>query len=67
MRTNLSRLGVNSDVAERVIGHLPGGVKGIYDQHSFEPEMRRALDAWDRRLQAIVRDGGGENVVAIHG
>jgi integrase len=66
MRTNLSKLGINSDVAERVIGHLPGGVKGIYDQHSFEPEMRRALDAWDRRLQVIARDGGGKNVSHIH-
>jgi integrase len=65
VRTRLSQIGINSDVGERVLGHVPGGVRGIYDRHDFLDEKRNALDLWARTLQAIVEKKAGENVVAI--
>jgi integrase len=65
VRTRLSQIGINADVAERVLGHLPGGVRGIYDRHDFLDEKRNALTLWARTLQAIVENKAGENIVAL--
>jgi integrase len=64
-RTRLSQIGVNADVAERVLGHLPGGIRGVYDRHDFLDEKRNALDLWARTLRAIVDNKSGQNVTPI--
>ncbi|MFI5022495.1 MAG: tyrosine-type recombinase/integrase [Alphaproteobacteria bacterium] len=43
-RSLMSRAGVPSDIAERVLGHAIPGVRGIYDRHSYEAEKRDALE-----------------------
>ena len=43
-RTLLSRAGVDSDIAERCLGHSLGSIRAVYDRHSFEPEMRIAFE-----------------------
>ncbi len=64
MRTGLASLRVQDHVAEMVIGHGRKGLQRIYDQHSYEPEMREALDAWAARLRGIVSPPP-ENVVKL--
>jgi integrase len=54
VRTRLSELRVPEPVAERVIGHAAKGLLRVYDQHRYAAEMREALEAWERRLTAIV-------------
>ena len=49
-RTLLSRAGVQSEVAERVLGHVIGGVEGVYNRHQYVDEMGVALE----RLAALV-------------
>jgi integrase len=44
-RSLMSRAGVASDIAERVLGHVIPGVRGVYDRHAYEAEKREALDA----------------------
>jgi hypothetical protein len=41
-------------VIGRVLNHVERGVTAVYDRHSYDAEKRAALDAWARRLQAIV-------------
>jgi integrase len=53
-RTGLSSLGVFDEIAERVIGHLPGGIRAVYDLHRFDTEKRAALAKWEARLLLIV-------------
>ena len=65
MRTNLSKLGIASDIGERVMGHVIGGVRGVYDRHSFNDEKRRALTAWENYLSRVVGRTSGDNVVAL--
>ena len=36
-RTLMSRAGVSADVAERCLGHVIGGVRGVYDQTQISP------------------------------
>jgi hypothetical protein len=61
VRTRLSPL-ASYEVAELIIGHAKRGLARVYDQHRYEVEQRRALDAWARCLRAIV-DGSEANVV----
>lgn len=58
VRTNLSRLGVASDIAERVLGHVIPGVRRVYDRYEYVNEKRDALERWAAHLTALVaRDG----------
>ena len=49
-RSLMSRAGVEADVAERVLGHKIGGVRGVYDRHDYEAAKRDALE----RLAGLV-------------
>ena len=49
-RSLMSRAGVSSDIAERVLGHKIAGVRGVYDRHQYVAEKRDALE----RLAALV-------------
>jgi integrase len=54
MRTGLSAAKVRPDIAELTIGHTKRGIVAVYDQHGFEAERRAAVEAWERRLVAIL-------------
>jgi integrase len=64
VRTKLSALRVQTEIAEMVIGHGKKGLARIYDQHHFEPEMRHALELWASELRSIV-EPPPENVVPL--
>ena len=68
--TNLQKLGVRLEVTEAVLNHASGsraGVVGIYQRHTWAAEKRVALDAWARRLEAIISGAGPSNVVELAG
>ena len=62
-RSLLSRAGVNPDIAERCLGHVIGGVRGVYDKHQYIEEMRHAFEALANQIERIVHPV--ENVVAM--
>ena len=49
-RSLMSRAGVLSEHAERVMGHVIGGVEGIYDRHDYSAEKGDAV----KRLAALI-------------
>src|SRR5262245_25626323 len=53
-RSLLSRAGVNSDVAEKCLGHSRGDIVERYDQHKYLAEMGRALEALAAQIERIV-------------
>jgi integrase len=62
-RSLLSRAGVNADHAERCLGHVIPGVRGVYDRHGFAAEMLHAFEALASQIERIVNPQ--ENVIAI--
>jgi integrase len=64
-RSLLSRAGVPIDHAERVLGHVIGGVRGVYDRYAFHQEKRHALEALAAQIERIVDPT--DNVVALRG
>jgi integrase len=65
-RSLMSRAGVNPDHAERVLGHVIGGVRQTYDRHEFYNEKKQALEALAGLIARIVNPPT-DNVVALHG
>jgi integrase len=53
-RSGLSRLGIPADIGERILGHVIGGIRGIYDRYTFEPEMRVAMERWAAHVAGLV-------------
>jgi hypothetical protein len=52
----MSRAGVDKDHAERCLGHVIGGVRGIYDRHAYVEEKRAAFEALAREIGKITGD-----------
>ena len=53
-KTLMSRAGVRPDISERVLGHIIGGVEGVYDRYEYIAEKRRALGALASLVGQIV-------------
>jgi integrase len=49
-RSLMSRAGVSSEHAEKVMGHVVGGIEGVYDRHIYKDEKADAL----RRLASLI-------------
>jgi integrase len=54
-RSLLSRAGVNSDIAERCLGHTLRGIRGVYDRHRYLDEMQAAFETLASQINAVVR------------
>ena len=61
-RSLMSRAGVPSDHAERCLGHVIPGVRGIYDRHQFHREKAQAYEALAAIIVRIVTGTEGEVV-----
>lgn len=53
-RSLMSRAGVPSDHAERCLGHVIGGVRGVYDRHLYREEMLLAYERLSALIASIV-------------
>lgn len=58
-RSLMSRAGVPSDIAERVLGHVIPGVRGTYDRHAYFDEKRDALEKLAAMLDRILHPPAG--------
>jgi integrase len=62
-RSLMSRAGIAADIAERCMGHVIPGVRGVYDRHKYRDEMLQAFEALAAQIDRIINPT--ENVVAI--
>jgi integrase len=66
--SGMAGLGIAPHVVEAVLNHKSGTIKGVaavYNRYSYATEKRQALDAWARRLAAIVGGAAASNVVEL--
>jgi len=54
VRSGLSALRVQHDVAEAILAHRPPGIVGTYNLHEYEDKKTEALEKWAMRLRDIV-------------
>jgi hypothetical protein len=50
----MTQAGVAPDHAERALGHVIVGVRGVYDRHDYHAEKRAAFEALAARLDLIL-------------
>jgi integrase len=67
MRTHLSKLRLDPEICERVINHVPAGVRKTYDLHEYRDEKREVLNAWSAHLRRIInaKPAAGGKVVRL--
>jgi integrase len=63
--SHMTGLGISRLVVAKILNHAESGITAVYDRHSYDTEKREVLDAWGRRLTAIIR-GKSASVVPIH-
>jgi integrase len=66
--TFMAEMGIPPHVVDKLLNHVSGSIRGVaavYNRHAYTDERRRALDAWARRLAAIVDGDRRGNVVAF--
>ena len=52
--THMVRLGIPELVVGRLLNHAVQGVTAkVYALHSYAPEKRRAMDAWEREVARV--------------
>jgi integrase len=62
----MTGMGISRLTVKKILNHAERDVTAIYDRHSYDPEKRTALEAWGRRLEAIVTSAAGKgHVVAL--
>src|SRR5262245_52220126 len=64
-RSLLSRAGITSRVAERVMGHAIVGVEGTYDRHEYREEKAQALRQLASLIEFIVTGNYADKVVRV--
>ena len=53
--TNLSKLGTDRFIIQKIINHSDGSVTAIYDRYSYLDEKREALQKWADKLDEIIK------------
>jgi integrase len=54
MRSGMSALRIDAEIAERCLAHVPERLRRTYDRYSYIEEKRHALAAWAQRVESIV-------------
>lgn len=66
----LGRLGFSGEVIERSLNHVSGafgGIRGVYQRHHYQEEMRVAFDAWAKHVEGLVTGEPAGNVIELRG
>jgi integrase len=64
-RSLMSRAGVPSDFAERCLGHVIGGVRGVYDRYEYLDEKRHAYESLASMITGIINPRAAANVTPM--
>lgn len=53
LRSGLSELRIDGEVAEAILAHVKPGIRGVYDRYEHFDEKRDALERWASHLKTI--------------
>jgi integrase len=52
--SHMTSMGIPRLVVAKILNHVEPGVTKVYDRHSYDAEKRQALEAWGRKVMALV-------------
>jgi integrase len=68
--SSMAAIGIPVSTIEKILAHVSGtfkGIVGVYQRHSFGPEMKSALQKWADHAEQIVTGKSGAKVVPFRG
>jgi len=63
-RTGLASLGIEDEIAERVLNHQKKGMKRVYDRFAYFPQTRDAIEKWAKYLRDLLTQAQREKARA---
>ena len=61
--TTIAALGFGRDAMNRIQNHKEGGIRSIYDRHSYADENKRIMEAVAQHLLSLAEDDSSESKV----
>jgi integrase len=58
--SHMTSMGIPRLVVGKILNHAEPGVTRVYDRHSYDAEKRQALEAWGRKVMALVTGETGK-------
>ena len=58
-------LGISREIVPRIFNHSIKGMEAVYDQFDYQKEKFKAMEKWNRKLQAIITGEKGKIVELI--
>jgi integrase len=58
--SHMTSMGIPRLVVAKILNHIEPGVTRVYDRHSYDAEKRQALEAWGRKVLALVAGETGK-------
>lgn len=66
-RSGLTKLGIETDLAEIMLNHRPETLRSVYDREPRLGDRRTAAERWANHVAGVVSPEGRQNVVKIGG
>ena len=69
--TGMARLGIHPHVADAVLNHKEGTIRGVaavYNRHAYLEERRRALEGWETYVAALLegkKTNARDNIISL--
>jgi len=63
--SHMTGMGIPRLVVSKILNHVERGVTAVYDRHSYDNEKRQALEAWGRKLQALLKGAEGKVIPLV--
>jgi integrase len=63
--SGLQKVGVAPHIIERVLGHVVGGIAGVYQRHSYDTEKAAALQHWADYVERLVSGKADDKVLPM--
>jgi integrase len=64
-RSALSEAGIDTEIADFCLGHVPEKLRRTYDRFSYLPQKKRAFDLWGVRLEEIIGPSSAAKIVRL--
>jgi integrase len=58
--SKMTGMGIPRLTVKKILNHVEPEITAVYDRYSYDPEKREALEAWAKRLMAIVSEAPEE-------
>ena len=61
----MTGMGISRLVVSKILNHVESGITAVYDRHSYDQEKQQAMNAWGRKVTAILSGKEDSKVIEL--